>query len=136
MRWWIVLPLACLYIAGSIAFKPYLYEGYMTSLGYIRPSGALWSVFASILLIELCRIIPQNKILTFIGQNSIGFYFMCGALPIVFSLLAHKCISGTSVWGLLIVYLACMVISYLVMKILTNWVPWLFDLRLLKRQNS
>lgn len=133
MKGWMVLLLAIVYIVGSIVFRPYLSAGYMTSMEMIHPVGVLWSLLASILLVELCKILPKIKILTFIGQNSIGFYFMSGALPIVFSMIVHKEIPGTHVWAVLPIFLCCVIVGYYVMKLLTRWAPWLFDLRLINK---
>lgn len=128
---WMVVILAVVYVAGSIAFSPFLYSGYMTSMEMIHPFGVLWSLLASVLMVELCRILPKLKSLTFIGQNSIGFYFMSGAWPIIFSKVAHIIVPGSPVWAVLLVFLCCVIISYFVMKLFTRWLPWLFDFRLL-----
>lgn len=133
MKNWVVIILAIGYIAGSITFRPYLSTGYMTSMEQIHPAGVLWSLLASVLLVELCRRLPRNGFLTFIGQNSIGFYFMSGALPIVFSIVAHKFIQGSPVCGVLPVFIGCLVVSFFIMKVMTRWMPWLFDLRLIKK---
>lgn len=135
MKNWVVVLLAIGYIAGSIAFKQYLSTGYMTSMEQINPVGVLWSFLASILLVELCRRLPNNSFITFVGQNSIGFYFMSGALPIVFSIIAHKLIPGTNAWIILLIFCLCVVISYWVMKLFIRWAPWLFDLRLFKNRS-
>lgn len=132
MKNWLILLLLAAYCFGSIYWSDYLYKGYMVSMLMVHPVGVIWGVIASILLIEVCRRLPEMKLLTFIGQNSIGFYFMSGALPIVFSIIAHRLLSGTYVWVVFLVFLGCMVVSYFVMRILIRWLPWLFDLRLLQ----
>ena len=133
IRWWMIVPFSGLYFFGSILWKEFVYDGYMTSLGRIHVIGVLWSLFSSVLLVELCRIIPTSRVLSFIGKNSIGFYFMSGALPIVSSLVAHRFFSGTHVWVVLIITVFSLAISYMVMKLLTRWAPWLFDLRHLSK---
>ena len=130
---WLLTPLVIVYIVGSFVFKPYLSEGYMTSLGFLHPVGAIWSVIATILLIEVCRKIPRIPFLTFIGQNSIGFYFMSGALPIVLSLVAKRIVPGSHWLIILPVFICCVTVSYLAMIVLKRWTPWLFDLRLMKK---
>ena len=133
MTGWVLIPLTIVYIVGSIAFKSYLSEGYMTSMGCLHPVGVVWSFLATVLLIEACRRIPRIPFLTFIGQNSIGFYFMSGALPIVLSLIAKRILPESHALVVFPVFIGCVVVSYLVMKILTRWAPWLFDLRLIKK---
>lgn len=131
-----LLLLTAIYIAGSIIFKDTLYDGYMTSLGYITPVGALWSLLASILLIELCKRLPKIGALTFIGQNSLGFYFLSGALPITFSIIAKKLLVSGSTFMMLAIWVVCMIIAYVAVQIINRWLPWLWDLRVLKKENS
>ena len=57
------------------------------SINWINFLKALCIFF--ILLIEFCRLILENKVLTFIGQNSTGFYFRSSALPMTISMVAH-----------------------------------------------
>lgn len=134
MNKWFLIPLAAAYFVGSIVFKSYLYDGYMTSMGRLHPVGVIWSVIATTLLIEVCKRIPRIPFLTFIGQNSIGFYFMSGALPIVFSLVAKRIIPGLHSLAVLLVFFCCVSVSYVAMKVLKRWTPWLFDLRLINKQ--
>ena len=134
-----LLLLAAIYIVGSILFKETLYNGYMTSMGYITPVGALWSLLASILLIELCKRLPPIGVLTFIGRNSLGFYFLSGALPITFSIIANKLMVSGSTFMMFAIWIACLIVAYLVVQIINRWLPWLWDLRELKcmqRQGS
>ena len=127
--------LTAIYCIGCIFLRPYLVAGNLTSMEQINPLGALWSVFASILLIEILKKVPQNKILTFIGQNSIGFYFMSGALPIVVSIVMHKIIPHTYSWMVFIIMFICLTIAYYTMHLLNRFCPWLFDLRLIRRRD-
>ena len=124
-----LLLLTAIYIAGSILFKDTLYDGYMTSLGYITPVGALWSLLASILLIELCKRLPKIGALTFIGQNSLGFYFLSGALPITFGMIANKFLVCGSTFMMLTIWITCIIVAYVTVMIINRWLPWLWDLR-------
>lgn len=131
-----LLLLAAIYMAGSILFKETLYNGYMTSLGYITLAGALWSLLASILLIELCKRLPKMGTLTFIGQNSLGFYFLSGALPITFSIIANMFLVSGSTFIMIAIWIVCVIIAYVAVLIINRWLPWLWDLRLLKKEKS
>lgn len=83
MKWWFVLPLIAMFIAIVIGLKGY--NDPLISTLTIQPLGFLSSAIACLLLVWLCKKLPEIKSLTFIGQYSIGFYFMSGALPITFS---------------------------------------------------
>ena len=128
VRWWVALILCAAYFVIIVFCK---HTDPLISTLSIEPIGVVTSLIACVLLVELCRVLPESKVLSFIGQNSIGFYFMSGALPIVCSLVIHKVIPGRTVWGLLVVFAICLMVAFPVMKVLTRWAPWLFDLRLL-----
>lgn len=91
--------------------------------------GYIAGCFASILLIELCKYLPVIKLLTFIGRNSISFYFMSGALPIVLSLTMKYIYDVPSWYGLTIVWLITLIIAYVLTKIFNRYMPWIFDIR-------
>ena len=136
LKKWVVVVLTIGYIIVSIAYRPYLYSGYMISMDQIHVVGVIWGLLASVLLIEFCRGIPRNKFLTFVGQNSIGFYFMSGALPILFSITAKKIIPDSHVWVVLPVFVGCVVVAYFVVMIFCRYLPWLFDLRQLWKKDK
>ena len=132
MRWWFVLSLLVLYVAIVIGLKNY--SNPLISTLNIQPLGFLTSAIACLLLVWLCKKLPEWMPLTFIGQNSIGFYFMSGALPITFSLVAHKLVAASSVWMMLTIWIACIVVAYIAVLIINRWMPWLWDLRKIKRK--
>ncbi len=103
-----------------------------TSLCSINIAGVLISALGSILLISLCLIIPSNKFLSFIGNNSIGFYFLSGGIPMVFSLIANKLIPFNNTITMVVVLLLSLLIAYIAVYILNRWFPYLFDARLLR----
>ena len=59
---------------------------------------------------------------------------MSGALPITFSLVAHKLVAASSVWMMLTIWIACIVVAYIAVLIINRWMPWLWDLRKIKRK--
>ena len=88
MRWWFVITLLVIYVAIILGLKDYTDP--LISTLTIRPLGFVTSAIACLLLVWLCKKLPGMKPMTFIGQNSLGFYFMSGALPITLSMVAHK----------------------------------------------
>lgn len=122
------LLLAASYVASVVLLKDY--NDPLISTLTIQPLGFVTSAMACLLLVWLCKKLPEVKPLTFIGQNSLGFYFMSGALPITFSMIAHKVLSGNSVWVMLAIWISCLVTAYLALKLINRWLPWLWDLRL------
>ena len=106
----------------------------LVSMLDVNIAGMFISILATLSLIELCKRLPKSNVLNYIGQNTIGFYFMSGALPIVLSMLVHKIMPGSSAMGLAIVFAGSMGISYVAVYLMNRFMPWLFDLRTLKRK--
>lgn len=131
MRWCIVLPLLLAYVIMVIVYKDFC-DPIISTLS-IQPLGFVTSAMACLLLIWLCKKIPEVKWISFIGRNSIGFYFMSGALPISISLIVHKTTEGYHLWVLFTIWLVCLVVAYVAVEIINGWMPWLWDLRKMKR---
>ena len=93
--------------------------------------GYIAGCFSSVLLIQLCKFLPVIKVLTYIGQNSIGFYFMSGAIPVVLSMVASKVQEASNIFGLISVLSISIVFAYIITYLINKYMPWLFDLRIL-----
>ena len=130
-HWWFIVPLAIAYMAMVIGLKGY--NDPVISTLTIQPLGFVTSAMACLLLVWLCKILPEVRPLSFIGKNSLGFYFMSGALPISLSLIAHKVIAGSHIWLFLVVWAASLVFAYIAVIVINKWLPWLFDLRLINK---
>lgn len=98
--------------------------------------GVALSLLATLILIELAKKIPSVRLLDYIGQNTIGIYFMSGALPIVLSMAVHRVLPGSSLLGLTIVFFGSCIIGLVAVYLMNRFAPWLFDLRLLKKTKS
>lgn len=133
MRWWFVALLLVVYVVAVLCCD---HNNPLISTLQIEPLGFVTSAMACLLLVWLCKKLPEVKPLTFIGQNSLGFYFLSGAFPISFSLIAHKLLPGSTVWVMLLVWVACLVIAYVAVMIINRWLPWLWDARLLRIQKQ
>lgn len=131
MRWWFAIPLLIVYVAMVLGLKDYTDP--LISTLTIKPLGFVTSAMACLLLVWLCKKLPEVKPLTFIGQNSLGFYFMSGALPITFSLIVHNLVAESHAWLLLTVWIACLLVAYFTVLIINKWLPWLWDLRSIKK---
>ena len=94
--------------------------------------GYLSSLLGCVLFVELCKMLKPISILTFIGQYSLCFYFLSGALPMLVSMLVKRFLDTNHIYGLLIVFVFCLSVAY----VITRFFPFLFDLRCLKRRND
>lgn len=131
MKWWFALPMLAAYVVMVITLRGY--NNPLISTLSIQPLGFVTSAMACLLLVWLCKKLPEVKPLTFIGQNSIGFYFMSGALPITLSMIAHKVVADSPVWMMIAIWVACLVVGYVAVMIINRWLPWLWDLRKMKK---
>ena len=131
MKWWFAVPLFVVYVAIIFWCKN---TNPLISTLEILPLGFVTSIVACLLLAWLCKRMPETKSLTFIGQNSIGFYFLSGALPIPLGILAQKAIPDISVWVMLAIFVICLIAAYIAVIIINRWIPWLWDLRLIRKK--
>ena len=129
MKWWAVVLLLLVYISIIVFLED---TNPLISTLQIQPMGFLTSCIACLLLVWLCKRLFEIRLLTFIGKNSIGFYFMSGALPIALSLITHKMMDGVHVWMMLAVWIVSLLFSYIAVVLINRWLPWLWDLRKLK----
>ena len=137
LHWWFVFPLLgalTLIIVYCDNTNP------LVSTLEIQPLGFLTSVISCILLVWLCKKMPDSGLLTFIGQNSLGFYFLSGALPIPLGLAMNHTFAKIgliftdlqSMLILLVMWMLCIVMAYIAVVIINRWLPWLWDFRVLK----
>lgn len=86
-------------------------------------------------ILYVCKAMPSKKWLEFIGRYSLGFYFLSGALPNITSVLINRVPAMPSGIVLGLVFALSVVSAYFVMKLLVRYFPWVFDLRLLRKED-
>ena len=134
LNWWsvallfIVMELLIWYIGDE--------DSMLVSMLTITPLGIIPALISVLLLIKFCKILPYSKILSFIGQNSIGFFFLCSGVPLLLSVVLHRYIEGEPIWGLFVSVIISLVFSYGVVLVLNRWFPWVFDIRRIKKHKS
>lgn len=134
MRWWVVVSLLMIYVVLVLEFKEYS-DPLICTLT-IQPMGIVTSVIACLLIVWLSKNIKEIKFLTFIGINSLGFYFLSGALPNIFSILFRMFPILSMPNTLLLVFIISVLSAYPIVLVLSNYFPWLFDLRLIKKKRN
>lgn len=83
--------------------------------------------------IFLCKQLPQIKTLTFVGRNSICFYFMSGALPITLSAIVKMFYSQVSPLGLFLIFGLTLIGAYIASLVIVKYLPWMLDIRKLRK---
>lgn len=131
---YVLIVLTIIFLVAIVFFSNHF--KYVTSLCEMNTLGVLITVLSTVLIIEFCKAIPEIKILSFIGKNTMGYYFLSGAVPATVSMLALKFIPVLHGWMLVIIWIVNLVVATGFVMIMNKWFPWLFDLRLLKKNNK
>lgn len=118
-----------LYIAYFCPVAP----RFLVSMGDMDVLGYFFGFLGSVILIWFCKQLPQIKTLTFIGRNSICFYFMSGALPITLSAIVKRIYPDPSFWGVFLVFGLTLIGAYIASLVIVKYLPWMLDIRKLKK---
>ena len=129
-----VLVLMIILYATALWKNPNYYRVLVSMLDVNVPGIAL-SLLSTIILIEICKFVSVSKLLNYIGKNTIGLYFMSGALPIVLSMVVHKIIPSANYIGLSFVFISSLGIGLVAVALINRFAPWLFDLRALRKKD-
>lgn len=132
MKWYVLTCLLAVYVLifslvpndvpVLISMMDITCEGYMASL------------LGCVVLIEFCKRLKTVRYLTFVGQYSLCFYFLSGALPMLVSMVAKHFVSTDNVLSLMLVFALCLLISSIVTYVLNRYLPFVFDLRMIKKK--
>lgn len=123
----LLFPVVLVYLVIVLFLRNY--SNPLVSLRSIQPLGFVTSIIGCLLLVRMCKKLPVRKPLTFIGKNSLGFYFLSGALPITLSKIAHLTLHETCLWLMFVIWIACLMIAFAMVMLLNRFLPWIWDLR-------
>ena len=129
-NYWIIALLSIVYICYCL-FDFSVYKGGLDNAPITIGSTVL-SIFGVLVMISICKKVPTNKFFDYWGRNTIGLYFMCGAIPNTIAIVIGKVMS-VGVPMLVLCWLLSFVVSLTVVYLLNRFVPFVFDLRKLKR---
>jgi hypothetical protein len=77
--------------------------------------------------------LPSNKLVTFVGRHSIGFYFFSGAVPNILAVVMLRLGFQPSYAITLLCSVVSIIIVLPIIYFLNRLAPYLFDLRLIKK---
>ena len=90
------------------------------------------SCLSILILVYFCKMFNGNNITKYIGRHSIGFFFVCGGLPNVFSVLITKYVPlSLGAMLPLVVAILSFFFAFFIVYALNEYLPFLFDLRIL-----
>lgn len=101
--------------------------------GSLNLSGFALSIVGVLTLVYLCKRLKEIKLVSWLGRHTLGLYFFSGAVPSVLSLAYIKIfgpMSGVAPYSLLA--LLSLTIGCFAVYVADKYVPFVFDLRLLK----
>lgn len=131
-KWYVMLALVLFYLVVEFIMPEKALC--LTSMGEMNVLGVMVSIVGSILLIEICRRIKENRVLTYIGKNSIVYYFFSGAIPVTLSVVLNRVISVNNLWGMLFVFLTSLITATVISYIIGRWMPFLLDIRKIRNR--
>lgn len=100
--------------------------------GTMNMLGLLMMLVSTYIVIYICKLLPNNSYVAYIGRHSIGFYFFCGAIPNIFALLMFRAGFQPTITVTLICSVISVIVAMPIVYIINRFIPFLFDLRLLK----
>ncbi len=106
----------------------------LISMEDINVLGIVISTVGAFILIELCKIIKNARLLNWIGKKTIAMYFMSGALPIVINLAVKNYLHLNGYCGLGIVFFGSFLIGLFITWLIDRYMPFLLDFRMIKKK--
>lgn len=96
-------------------------QGHINMSGFLTIGASIWIV------VSFCRLLPDLKLVNFLGRRSLGLYFLSGAIPNTFAAIMVK-MGIEMTYGL---YIIISVVSFLLACVIVSWmykfIPFVFD---------
>lgn len=130
MKWWFTIPLVIVY--AFLVSRLVGLNNPLISMHSIQPLGFVSSTVSCLLLVWVAKKIPGQRGLLYMGRNTLGLYFMSGALPIILGILSRRLVEGIHLWTMLMIFIMSLIIAMVAVSVINRWMPWLWDLRKIK----
>lgn len=101
--------------------------------GRCSVEGGLLILAGVSLIVAICHVIKENYIMSFIGRNSIVFYFLSGVFPAFVGMLARRCVPDCNYVVTIAVAMLSLICSLFAAMIIERYLPFIIDIRKLKR---
>lgn len=138
VKYLVVLFQLFIYTCGVFLFTDWMVSDSLNNSTRLcgRSIELIIAIIGVLIIIEVCKKMPTNKNIEYFGRHTLGLYFLSGGIPNVLAIIAQKMGVVSSLYTSLIVAFIAFVISAITVKILNRWLPFLFDLRLIARNNK
>lgn len=129
LKWYVILPIALIYVLLIIMYKDYahwsVYGIDFSIIGFVCTIISIWVV------VSLAKITTRtNQLIQFLGNNTLPFYLLCGAIPKAVCMCISK-INYGPFYTVSISFIFSLLLAYLAVKLITKYIPYLLDFRLL-----
>lgn len=132
LNWRILLPayIIIIYIANYVLDWHFLLGPYivMSNLPYFL----IENIVGFMLLTAFFKVFDKNRLLEYVGKNSIAYYFFNGGIVIVCSFIVNTIFNRGAI-GLIIVWCMSLLITTLVCLLINKYIPFLFDIRKIRK---
>lgn len=127
-------PLILLFLVYAI-LSCYFHSYIKTALDWqvLNIMGLFVSIIGIFTLIEFVKYLPSCRIINYIGRHSIGFYFFCGSIVNVFAVIG-KLIFPNGYIFVIIIAISAYLFSLLLVWLINTYLPFIYDLRLIKKR--
>lgn len=130
LRWYILIPLALVYIILVIMYKDSIHWSiYGIDFSFI---GFICTILSILVIVSVSKkILRAYSQIDFIGNNTLAFYLLCGAIPNIICMLLCKTNLDT-LYLIPLTFIFSIGFAYYVVYITVKYLPWLLDIRKLK----
>ena len=130
LKWIIIATLTILYVVLTIILKVNVH---CSCLSGVDIYGILLSLLGIFTLINICKTLKEIKFIRYVSGHTIGLYFLSGNVPMICCFIVDKYFPN-----LMFSFYVCIFISFiiaiLIVYLLNRFLPFLFDLRVLKQK--
>ena len=133
---WLHNPLCIMIlVVFYITFTHFFYRKarVLISMNDINYVGVMISTVGIGCLVTLCKLIRHSSsisaLLNKVGRNTIGFYFVCGAIPKVLMIVLPKILPIRNFPYMLIGFVLSFALAYVCVFVMNRYLPFLLDLR-------
>ena len=88
------------------------------------------------LIVSLSHILKENRILSYIGRNSLVFYFLSGVLPAFWGNVAQRFFPEKMYVVTIVVALLSLLLAWVATVVINKYLPFLIDIRKLQCQHT
>lgn len=129
-KWYYILYVVVIWILIIHFWGPNLKFSPLIRL--LNIEGAIVGGLASFMVVLFSKKMVYLKLFDIIGENSLVFYFLSGAVPTVLCLAFNK-FTSPSLYCLLFVFILSLIVSLFITKAIKKHIPYILDIRLLWR---